>query len=80
MSGTIKACCAGIREWRRIDENYEAGEFHASLMGWKKERRFVVIRERLRESKQAVGRKLIDVPGYTYRVFVTDSQEAPELV
>jgi len=79
MSGTIKACCAGVREWRRLDGNYEAGEFRAALMGWKKERRFVVIRERVREEKPALGRKLIDVPGYTYRVFVTDGTQAPEL-
>jgi hypothetical protein len=80
MSAAIKACCTGVREWTRLDENYEAGEFRAALMGWKKERRFVVIRERVRDEKPALGRKLIDVPGYTYRVFVTDSKEAPEVV
>jgi len=46
--------------------------------GWKSERRFVVVRERVREDKRAVGRKLIDVPGYTYRVFVTNRPDAPE--
>ena len=80
MSNTIKACCAGIREWRALDENYAVGEFRAALMGWKKERRFVVIRERVRENKQAVGRKLIDVPGHTYRVFVTNSGQEGEEV
>ena len=33
--------------------------------------------ERLREGRDSVGRKLIDVPGYTFRVFVTSSTEAP---
>jgi len=80
MSGTIKLRCAGIRQWRALDENYAVGEFRAQLMGWKKERRFVVVRERVRESKQALGRKLIDVPGYTYRVFVTNGEEAPEVL
>jgi len=41
-------------------------------MGWSRERRFVVVRERVREDKAAVGRKLIDVPGYTFRVWVTN--------
>jgi hypothetical protein len=41
------------------------------------ERRFVVIREQLREGRDSMGRKLIDVPGYTFRIFVTSSMEAP---
>jgi len=36
-----------------------------------------VIRERIREDKAAVGRRLIDVPGYTFRAFVTNRTEAP---
>ena len=40
----------------------------------------MVIRERVREGRTAVGRKLIDVPGYTYRVFVTNRAEAPEVI
>ena len=31
----------------------------------------MVVRERVRETKEAVGRKLIDIPGYTFRIFVT---------
>jgi DNA-directed RNA polymerase subunit N (RpoN/RPB10) len=48
------------------------------LLGWKQERRFVVVRELIRESRDSVGRKLIDVPGYTFRIFVTSRGEAPE--
>ena len=48
-------------------------------MGWfGRERRFVVLRERVREDRDSVGRKLIDVPGYTFRIFVTSCPEAPE--
>ena len=54
-----------------MDANYAAGEFRLKLFGWTTERRFVVIRERERESRATVGRKLIDVPGYTFRIFVT---------
>ena len=34
----------------------------------------MVVRERVRESKEAVGRKLLDVPGYTFRVFATNRE------
>jgi hypothetical protein len=35
----------------------------------------VVLRERVREGKDAGGRRLIDVPGYTFRVWVTNRSE-----
>ena len=46
--------------------------------------RFVVVRERVWEKDEgkeakAKGRKPLDVPGYTYRVFVTNSAEPPEI-
>ncbi len=50
-------------------------EFEAQLFGWKKPRRFVVVRELMRDTKEAVGRKLLDVPGYTFRIFVTNRVE-----
>ena len=76
MTSTRKRKCAGIKEWTVIDEHLAAGEFTLQLFGWSKARRLVVVRERLRESKAAVGRKLIDVPGYTFRIWVTNRSEA----
>ncbi len=38
----------------------------------------MVVRERVREGRDRVGRKLIDVPRYTFRVFVTSCPHAPE--
>ena len=38
----------------------------------------MVVREQLRETKRSLGRKLLEVPGYTFRVFVTNRSEAPE--
>ena len=75
MTSTLKRRCAGIKEWTAIDENLAVGEFTAQLLGWSKARRFVVVRERVREDKEAVGRKLIEVPGYTFRVWVTNRSE-----
>ena len=75
LTTTLKRQCAGIKTWTALDEHHAAGEFTVKLFGWSKERRFVVMRERVRESKAAVGRKLIDVPGYTFRVWVTNRSE-----
>jgi hypothetical protein len=77
LTKNIKAKAAGLFHWTPIDEDYSVGEFTAQLYGWKRERRFFVIRERIRESKAAIGRKLLHVPGYTFRIFVTNRREEP---
>ena len=76
LTSTLKRKCAGIKEWTVIDEYHDAGEFTVQLFGWTKARRFVVVRERVRENKAAVGRRLLDVPGYTFRVWVTNRRES----
>lgn len=74
----IKALAAGLSQWREVEGgNYAVSEFTTQLWGWKKPRRFIVVRERVRESKMAVGRKLLEVPGYTFRIFVTNREEDP---
>ena len=75
LTKTIKRRAAALCQWTPIDQDYAVSEFTAQLFGWKKARRFVVVRERVRESKAAVGRKLLDVPGYTFRIFVTNRSE-----
>ena len=66
----------------RVSKSADEQEAHfpdrLRLHGWDRERRFVVIREQVREGRDSVGRKLIDVPGYTFRVFVTSCAEPPE--
>jgi hypothetical protein len=74
----IKREAQRVEQWRTLDESYSAGEFRLKLLGWQTERRFIVIREIMREGRESVGRKLIDVPGYAFRVFVTTSSAAPE--
>jgi hypothetical protein len=74
----LKREAARVQEWRALDETYVVGEFRLKLLGWDRERRFVVVREQLRETKRSLGRKLLEIPGYTFRVFVTNRAEAPE--
>jgi len=75
LTTRLKRRAAVISQWQPVDEHYAVGEFRARLLGWSVERRFVVVRERVREDKEAVGRKLLDVPGYTFRLWVTNRTE-----
>ena len=75
LTTRLKRRAAVIHQWQPVDEHYAVGEFRAQLLGWSAERRFVVVRERVREDREAVGRKLIDVPGYTFRIWVTNRNE-----
>jgi hypothetical protein len=74
----IKRRLHGLNSWQEIqDGDYAVASFHAQLAGWDQQRRLVVVRERVRQEKAAVGRKLIDVPGYTFRVWVTNQGQEP---
>src|SRR6476661_6878253 len=74
----VKRAAQRVEQWTVLDDDYAVGEFRIQLHGWSAERRFVVIREQVREGRDSVGRKLIDVPGYTFRVFVTSCGDPPE--
>ena len=74
----LKREAARVPQWRALDEHYAVGEFFLQLYGWDRPRRFVVIREQLRAERASLGRKLLEVPGYTFRVFVTNSALPPE--
>ncbi len=76
----LKREAARIPQWRALDEHYAVGEFSLQLYGWDRPRRFVVIREQLRAERASLGRKLFEVPGYTFRVFVTNLALPPELI
>jgi len=76
----LKREAARIEQWRALDETYAVGEFRLKLWGWDRERRFVVVREQIQERKSSLGRKLFEVPGYTFRIFVTNLADPPEEV
>jgi hypothetical protein len=68
----LKREAARVTAWRALDPYYAVGEFSLQLFSWDRPRRFVVIREQLRTERASLGRKLLDVPGYTFRIFVTN--------
>ncbi len=61
-----------------LDESFSLGEFRVQPLGWERARRFVVVRELLHEGRHSIGRKLLDVPGYTFRLLVTSRSDASE--
>src|SRR5947209_3343514 len=80
MTKWVQRAAQRVEQWQMLDENYAIGEFRLQLWGWKTERRFIAVRECVRESRHSLGRKLIDVPGYTFRIFVTSQTQAAEEV
>jgi hypothetical protein len=74
----LKREATRVKEWRALDAIYSVGEFELKLLGWDRARRFVVVREELQEGKRSLGRKLFEVPGYTFRIFVTNLADPPE--
>ena len=74
----VKRAAQRVEQWTVLDDDYAAGQFRLQWHGWRGERRFVVLRERVREGRDSVGRKLIDVPGYTFRIFVTSCADLPQ--
>ena len=77
MTYYLRRQCLGIKEWTPVDENYAVAELTHQIQGWPKALRFVVVRERVREKKEAAGCKLIEVPGYTFRIWVTNRTDPP---
>jgi len=72
----LKSRLYQITQWQAVDANYSVSEFEFKLWNWKAPRRFVVVREQVQSTKSAVGRKLFDLPGYVFRVFVTNRDDA----
>jgi hypothetical protein len=73
----IQAKLHGLHPWRPLDATSDIAEFHWQMPAWHRPRRFVVVRLRLPDPQE---RRLLDVPGYDFRVFVTNRSEAPEWI
>jgi DDE family transposase len=80
MTKWLQREAAQVQAWRALDEIYSVGEFQLQLFGWDRARRFVVVREQVQETKRSPGRKLFDLPAYTFRVFVTNLPDPPEAI
>ena len=77
MDPRIKRAVAGLRQWTPFAPGLAAAQTKYQALGWKAPRRLVVVREELRERPEARGRRLIEVPGYTFHVLVTSLAHDP---
>ena len=70
-----------VTAWRVVARGVEVADLEVSLPNWKAvKRRFVLLRQEISERPEARGRRLIDCPGYTYRVMVTSVPYAAEVI
>ena len=63
MTKWFKHDAQRMPDWKSLDESCPMGEFRVKTAGQGVRGRFVVVRERLRESRNRLGRKLFEVPG-----------------
>ena len=71
----LKRLQAAQSAWTVVDATRAISELTVQLWGWSVPRRFLLIRERLREPVSTRQRLLFDVPGYTIRLLVTNRTE-----
>lgn len=77
MTPPLRRAVAGLRAWTRFGPGLEVGETTYQALGWAAPRRVIVVRELLRERPDARGRRLLEVPGYTFHTVVTTLPLAP---
>jgi hypothetical protein len=70
LLATLRRQIVGLKDWVQLDERAAAAECQYHAQGWSKPRRIVVLRFAVRERPQ--GQRLLEVPGYTYAVYVTN--------
>lgn len=51
MTKWVQRAAQQVEQWQLRDDNYAIGEFQLQLWGWQTERRFIAVRERVRESR-----------------------------
>jgi len=71
MTPHMKSAIFAIREWTPIGTGLATAELFFQAPGWNAPRRIVIVREEIRERPDAKGRRLIEVPGYTFHGIAT---------
>ena len=72
MTRNVKLAALGIGGWSRVGKGIEVAEARIRLLGWRCERRLVVIRQEVaaKETK-ALGKKRFECQGYLFQAIVT---------
>jgi hypothetical protein len=61
----------GLTDWQPVARGLEVAETRYLAPSWQHSRSIVVVRERIAERPDAKGRRLFDLPGYTFHTVVT---------
>jgi len=77
MDPRIQRSIAAIEQWRPIkdDPHREIAELEYQALSWKKPRRMIVVRERVRPGKDNRGKMLFDIIDYTYTAVITSMSD-----
>jgi hypothetical protein len=71
---TIQRHTHAVRQWMEVNSTTAVSEFTLQMPAWSRARRFIVVRLQLAEGPEA---RLLTVPRYEFRVFVTNRSEPP---
>jgi hypothetical protein len=69
---TIQRQVYALSHWTDVDPQSAVSEFTLQMPAWSRARRFIVVRLRLPDPHD---HRLLEVPGYDFRVFVTNRSE-----
>ena len=78
MNRLVHRQIVGLLAWRAFGPGLEVADAQVQGLRWPAPRRLVVVRERIRERPDAHGRRLVEVPGYTFHAVVTTLPLRPE--
>jgi hypothetical protein len=71
MTGPLRHEITATKQWLSVEHGLDVAEFRYEALPWLKARRMIVVRHELKQRPQALGKELIEVPGYKFSAFVT---------
>lgn len=77
MTKPLRLEIAAMKQWLNVEPGIDVTEFRYQGIRWVKNRRMVVVRHELKRRPHALGRELLEVPGYKFSAFVTTLDLAP---
>jgi hypothetical protein len=78
MYYTIQRSIASVNNWMRVDDGIQISEFKFQAQEWTTARRMIVVRQKIEQRPNAVGKQLslfddvLDYNGYRYTCYITN--------
>jgi hypothetical protein len=71
MTRPLRHRVADEKRWLSVEPGIDVAELEYQGIRWLKKRRMVIVRHELKRMPDALGRQLLEVPGYVFSAFVT---------